>query len=132
MVHVPFDGAAPAVIAVAGGFVDFCDVAPSSVASYITAGTVHGIATSGHVRSSLLPNVPTMSELGHPGLTVDLYYGMLGPADMPKAVVDKLRAGVEAVLKQPGMTDRLHSLGLEPLDLGQDDFRAFVAKDAAQ
>jgi tripartite-type tricarboxylate transporter receptor subunit TctC len=132
MVHVPFDGAAPAAVAVMGGFADFCDVAPSTVASYITAGTMTGVATSGHTRSSMLPNVPTMAELGHPDLAVDLYYGMLGPPGMPKEIIDKLRAGIESVLKQPGTADRLHSLGLEPLDVGEADFQAFVEKDAAQ
>jgi tripartite-type tricarboxylate transporter receptor subunit TctC len=73
------------------------DVAPSSVASYITAGTVRRIATSGQARSALLPNVPTMTELGHPHLTVDLYCGMLGPADMPTPVAGRLRAGAKAV-----------------------------------
>jgi tripartite-type tricarboxylate transporter receptor subunit TctC len=132
MVHVPFDGAAPAAVAVAGGFADFCDVAPSTIASYISAGTVIGVATSGHTRSSMLPNVQTMAELGHPELAIDLFYGLLGPAGMPQEAIDKLRVGIEAILKQPGTTDRLRSLGLEPLDLGKEDFRAFVVKDAAQ
>jgi tripartite-type tricarboxylate transporter receptor subunit TctC len=132
MIHVPYDGAAPAVVAVAGAFTDFCDVAPSSVASYISAGTIRGIATSGHARNALLPDVPTMIELGNPNLTVDLFYGLLGPEGLPPAIVDRLRAGVQAVLKQQAVVDRLHSLGLEPLDLGKDDFRSYVDKDAAQ
>jgi tripartite-type tricarboxylate transporter receptor subunit TctC len=130
MVHVPFDGAGPAAVAVAGGFADFCDIAPSSVASYISAGTVRGVATSGLTRSSLLPDVPTMTELGQPDLAMVLYYGMLGPAGMPQAIADKLRAAVHDVLVAPGMTDRLHSLGLEPLDRGGTDFRDFVDQDA--
>jgi tripartite-type tricarboxylate transporter receptor subunit TctC len=132
MVHVPYDGAAPAVVAVAGGFADFCDVAPSSVASYISAGTIRGIATSGHTRNALLPDVATMSELGHPNLTVDLFYGLLGPAGLSPAIVDKLCAGVAAVMQQQTIVDRLHSLGLEPLNLGKDDFRGYVEKDATQ
>jgi tripartite-type tricarboxylate transporter receptor subunit TctC len=51
---------------------------------------------------------------------------------MPREAVDRLRAGVEAILKQPDIDDRLHSLGLEPLDLDKDEFRAFVEKDAAR
>jgi tripartite-type tricarboxylate transporter receptor subunit TctC len=132
MVHVPFDGAAPAVVAVAGGFADFCDVAPSSVASYISSGTIRGIVTSSKTRSSLLPNVPTMAEAGHPDLSIDLYYGLLGPANLPQPVVDKLRAGVEAVLRQQATIDRLHALGLEPLDLGEGDFASFAKTDAAR
>ncbi len=130
MIHVPYDGAAPAVVAVAGGFADLCDVAPSSIASYVNAGTIRGIATSGHQRSSILPNIPTMDEVGQPDMTLDLFYGMLAPAGTPQPIIDKLSAGVEAVLKQPSTVDRLHSLGLEPLDLQKEQFRDFVAKDA--
>lgn len=129
MAHVPFDSAAPAVVAVAGGHAEFTDVAPSTVAPYITAGTVRAIATSGRNRTTLYPDLPTMAELGHPELTEDFFYGMYAPVGTPKEIVDKLRAGVEAVLKDPETPKRLRSLGLEPLDLGGEDFKAFAVKD---
>ncbi|MCC6471895.1 MAG: tripartite tricarboxylate transporter substrate binding protein [Alphaproteobacteria bacterium] len=129
MAHVPFDSAAPAVVAVAGGHASFTNVAPSTVAPYVTAGTVRAIATSGRNRTILYPDLPTVAELGHPELTEDFFYGMYAPANTPKEIVAKLRAGVEAVLKDPATPDRLRSLGLEPLDLGGEDFKAFVVKD---
>lgn len=129
IVHVPYDGAAPAVVAVAGGHVDFTDVAPSTANAYITAGTVRPIATSGRSRTSLFPDLPTVSELGYPQLTEDFYYGMYAPAGTPKEIVKILRDNVEAVLKVPTMTDRLHTLGLEPLDLDGPAFKDFVVKD---
>ncbi len=131
MVHVPYDGAVPAAVAVAGGFADATEVAPSSMVSYISSGTVRGIAASGSKRSSLLPDVQTMAELGRPDMTADLYLGMLAPAGTPQAAVDKLAAGVDALLKQQATLDRLHSLGLEPLELQKEQFREAVVKDVA-
>ena len=129
MIHVPYDGAAPAAVAVAGGHVDFTDVAPSTVSPYIDAGTVRAIATSGRNRTALYPDLPTVGELGYPQLTEDFYYGMYAPAGTPREIVKKLRDGVEAVLKDPTTPDRLHSLGLEPLDLDGPQFRDFAVKD---
>jgi tripartite-type tricarboxylate transporter receptor subunit TctC len=127
--HVPYDSAAPATVAVAGGHAEFTDVAPSTVGPYIKDGTIRAIATSGRSRTSLLPDVPTVSELGYPDLTEDFYYGMYAPAGTPPEVVEKLRDGVQAVLNSPGMTDKLHSLGLEPLGLTGEDFKNFVVHD---
>jgi tripartite-type tricarboxylate transporter receptor subunit TctC len=132
MAHVPFDSAAPAAVAVAGGHAAFTNVAPSTVAPYVTAGTVRAIATSGRNRTKLYPDLPTMSELGYPDLTVDFFYGMYAPARTPQDIVDKLRAGVQAVLKDPAVPERLRSLGLEPLDLGGEEFKAFVVKDLSR
>jgi tripartite-type tricarboxylate transporter receptor subunit TctC len=129
MVHVPFDGAAPAVVAVAGGHVDFTDVAPSTASAYISAGTVRAIATSGRNRTTLFPDLPTVGELGYPQLTEDFHYGMYAPAGTPPDVVKKLRDGVEAVLKDPATPGQLRTLGLEPLDLDGPAFRDFVVKD---
>ncbi len=131
MQHVPYDGAVPAAVAVAGGFADATEVAPSSMVSYIHGGTVRGIAASGSQRSSLLPDVPTMAELGHPDMTADLYLGMLAPAGTPSVAIDKLSAGVDTLLKQPATLERLHSLGLEPLELQKEKFRDAVVKDVA-
>lgn len=127
--HVPYDSAAPATVAVAGGHAEFTDVAPSTVGPYVKDGTIRAIATSGRNRTSLFPDTPTVTELGYPNLTEDFYYGMYAPAGTPAAVVKKLRDGVQKVLNSPGMTDKLHSLGLEPLGLTGDEFKTFVVND---
>ncbi len=127
--HVPYDSAAPATVAVAGGHAEFTDVAPSTVGPYVKDGTIRAIATSGRNRTSLFPDVPTVSELGYPDLTEDFFYGMYAPAGTPPDVVKKLRDGVQTVLNSPGMADKLHSLGLEPLGLTGDEFKNFVVND---
>ncbi|MFC7397322.1 Bug family tripartite tricarboxylate transporter substrate binding protein [Chelatococcus sp. GCM10030263] len=129
MVHVPFESAAPAVVAVAGGHAEFTNVAPSTVGPYLTAGTVRAIATTGRNRTSMLPDLPTMTELGYPQLTEDFFYGMYAPAGTPPDIIKKLQEAVQAVLRAPGTTEKLHSLGLEPLDLSSDEFKDFVIKD---
>lgn len=127
--HVPYESAAPATVAVAGGHAEFTDVAPSTVGPYIKDGTIRAIATSGRKRTSMFPDVPTVGELGYPDLTEDFYYGMYAPVGTPPEIVAKLRDGVQKILKSPGMTERLRALGLEPLDLAGAEFKAFVVDD---
>jgi len=127
--HVPYDSAAPATVAVAGGHAEFTDVAPSTVSPYIKDGTIRAIATSGRNRTILFPDVPTVSELGYPDLTEDFFYGMYAPAGTPAEIVAKLRDGVQTVLKSPGMAERLRALGLEPLGLTGEEFKAFAVAD---
>lgn len=129
MVHISYESAAPAVAAVIGGHTQLTFVAPSTVGPHLQAGTVRAIATTGRARTSMAPDLPTMTELGYPQFTVDFYYGMFAPAGTPAAIVKKLREGVAAVLHDPAMPARLRSQGLEPLDLDGPSFRAFVVKD---
>ena len=129
MKHVPYESAAPATVAVAGGHAHFVNVAPSTVAPYTKDGTIRAIATSGAKRTRLFPDVPTVAELGYPNLTEDFYYGMYAPAGTPPDIVKKLREGVQMVLNSPGMADRLLALGLDPMGLTGDEFKAFVVKD---
>jgi tripartite-type tricarboxylate transporter receptor subunit TctC len=127
--HVPYESAAPATVAVAGGHAHFVMVAPSTVAPYVKDGTIRALATTGAKRTRLFPDVATVSELGYPNLTEDFYYGMYAPAGTPPQIVKKLRDGVQDILKSEGMADRLLALGLEPMGLTGDEFKSFVVKD---
>jgi tripartite-type tricarboxylate transporter receptor subunit TctC len=130
--HVPYKGASDAAVAVAGGHAEFTDVAPSTLGPYVKDGTIRPIFTTGRKHSTLYPDLPTVAELGYPDLTEDFYYGAYVPAGTPPEVVQKLREGIDMVLKSPGMSDKLLSVGLEPLELTGDEFKDFVTKDLAR
>ena len=83
MTHISYESAAPAVGAVAGGHTQLAFVAPSTVLPHIQSGSVRAIATTGRKRTSLAPDLPTMTELGYPQFTVDFFYGMFAPAGTP-------------------------------------------------
>ena len=129
MTHVSYESAAPAVGAVAGGHTQLSFVAPSTVLPHIQAGNVRAIATTGRSRTSLAPDLPTITELGYPQFTVDFFYGMFAPAGTPAPIVKVLRDAVAAVLKDPAIPTRLRSQGLEPLDLDGPAFREFAVRD---
>jgi tripartite-type tricarboxylate transporter receptor subunit TctC len=129
MTHISYESAAPAVGAVAGGHTQLSFVAPSTVLPHIQSGSVRAIATTGRARTSLAPDLPTMTELGYPQFTVDFHYGMFAPAGTPAPVVKRLREAVAAVLHDPAIPARLRSRGLEPLDLDGPAFREFAVRD---
>jgi len=129
MMHISYESAAPAVAAVVGGHTQLSFVAPSTVGPHIKAGTVRPVATTGRARTSMAPDLPTMTELGYPQFTVDFYYGMFAPAGTPAPIVQKLREGVLAVLRDPAIPERLRSQGLEPLNLDGPAFKEFAVRD---
>ena len=129
MVHISYESAAPAVAAVVGGHTQLSFVAPSTAGPHIKAGTVRAVATTGRNRTTMAPDLPTMTELGYPQFTVDFYYGMFAPAGTPAPIVQKLREGVAAVLRDPAIPEKLRAQGLEPLDLDGPAFKAFAVRD---
>ena len=129
MVHISYESAAPAIAAVVGGHTQLSFVAPSTALPHIKAGTVRPVATTGRARTTMAPDLPTMTELGYPQFTVDFYYGMFAPAGTPAPIVQKLREAVAAVLRDPAIPERLRSQGLEPLDLDGPAFKEFAVRD---
>ena len=129
MVHISYESAAPAVAAVVGGHTQLSLVAPSTVGPHIKSGAVRPVATTGRARTMMAPDLPTMTELGYPQFTVDFYYGMFAPAGTPAPIVQKLREGVLAVLRDPAIPERLRSQGLEPLNLDGPAFKEFAVRD---
>jgi tripartite-type tricarboxylate transporter receptor subunit TctC len=129
MMHISYESAAPAIAAVVGGHTQLAFVAPSTALPHIKAGTIRPVATTGRQRTSMAPDLPTVTELGYPQFTVDFYYGMFAPAGTPAPIIARLREGVAAVLKDPAIPERLRSQGLEPLNLDGPAFKEFAVRD---
>jgi tripartite-type tricarboxylate transporter receptor subunit TctC len=123
--HVAFKGAAPAQAAVAAGQVDYmCDSVGFSQ-PLVDAGKLKGMAIFGPKRLSAVPNVPTMSEQGVPGVDAYIWQGLYGPKGMPDAIRDRLHAAVSKIINEPAFKERVDKGGYElisgtPQELSRD------------
>jgi tripartite-type tricarboxylate transporter receptor subunit TctC len=112
LVHVPYNSAPQALTAIITGEAAFGFQSPDSLEQY-KAGKVRALATSAKKRLSNAPDVPTMDEAGLPGFTSGAWYGLYGPANMPKPIVDKIQADVAKGLAQPDVVERATKFGFE-------------------
>ena len=115
MVHVPYKGATPAVLAVLGGEVALsCPSLPSAgIAGHVNAGRLRGLAVTGAKRSPTLPSVPTMIESGFPTFDVVTWFGILAPAGTPQEIVTKLNGELTRILGVPAVKERLNGQGID-------------------
>ena len=111
--HVPYKGAAVALIDIVSGQVSGMHTSVASAESQIKSGRVRVIAVAGPKRLSSIPDVPTLAEAGIANAEAPNFYGMAAPAGTPRAIVRKLNAGVNDALAQPEVRRRLGDLGME-------------------
>ncbi|QJW85528.1 tripartite tricarboxylate transporter substrate binding protein [Ramlibacter terrae] len=128
MAHVPFKGDAQISTDIIGGHVSGGFVTVATAKPHIEAGTMRAPAVAGP-RSPLLPGVPSFRELGYTQLDVVGWFGMFGPANMPKPVLDKIAADVAVVLKTPDVEQKLKDMSLTPTAPGPAEFGRIVKRD---
>lgn len=131
LTHIPYQGSGPEVAALLGGQLTLAFVDATAAYPHIKSDKVNILAITGAQRHPALPNVPTMTEAGYPGLEANGWFGMFLPAGTPKPIVDKLGAEVAAIVKSPELNKRLTDMGLIAVGSLPDDFKAQVEKDAA-
>ena len=130
MLHVPYKGSAPALSDLLGGQVDTMFDLQLTAMPQIKAGKVRALAITGSKRSALLPEIPTVREAGIPNYEVSAWFGFFGPAGLPKAVVDKLNAELNAILKTSEIQKKFAELGVETESGSAEEFSAFVRSEA--
>lgn len=128
MVHVPFAGLGPATNALVAGTVDAGLVIPVQAKQLIDAGRIRALATTGEKRSRVLPDVPTLKEVGVNGTAV-ICYGLLAPAQTDAQIVDRLRRVLSDMMSDKTFTDHLYAMGFEVRPLIGDAYRDFIVKD---
>ena len=111
--HVPFKGAAEALTALIGGQVDFMFASLSSAIPQVKAGKLKGYAVTGAQRSPSVPDLPTMSEAALPGFSAAAWFGVVGPAGIPKNAVAALEKATLSSLETKEVKDRLFASGVE-------------------
>lgn len=131
MVHVPYQGGSPAVAGLMGGRVPIAFVGLPTVTAHFKAGRLKVLAVTDSKRSSALPDIPTVGET-IPGFAVDNWLGLLGPAGMPKALIEKLNADTLAILRQPETRERLMSQGYDVQGSTPEQFGKVIAADISK
>ena len=114
-VHVPFQGGAPAITATLGNHVDALVLTLPPVTPHIKSGALRGIGVASDKRNSAIPDVPTYGEMGYPNVYSGSWVGFFAPAKTPDAVVEKLNAEINAVMKEPDSLDKLAKAGFDPV-----------------
>lgn len=129
LLHIPYAGAGPAVVALLGGQVQALSTGPASVLQYVQAGKLRVLATWGDTRLAALPDVPTLKELGH-DVQFAQWSGMFVPAGTPDAIVDKLRAAAGIAARDPKVLDTIQQAGSPVLYMDAPQFQAYWRQDA--
>ncbi len=113
LTHIPYRGGGPAVTDVVSGQVPLLWVSIPAAAQFVKQKQLKALAVSTLKRSAAFPDVPTMQESGIPDFEVDSWYAMFVPAKTPRAIVDRLNAALNTVLKEPEIRDKLLAQGSE-------------------
>lgn len=130
IVHVPYRGGAPAINDLIAGRVQLMFESLNSIAPHAKSGTVRALAVTGDRRSPAFPDVPTVAEAGVPGYSAPTWSGILGPAGMPRPVVDKINAAINRAIQSKNFQTRFGSIGDEPAGGTPEDFAATIARDS--
>jgi len=132
MTHIPYKGSAPAVQELIGGQTQILIDAGTVLLPQIKGGKLKALAVTGPVRDPQLPDVPTVRELGLAGMESVGFQGLVGPAGMPREVVERLGAELARVLAQADVKSRFAAAGAEVHPLGPQAFTDFVRADNAK
>jgi tripartite-type tricarboxylate transporter receptor subunit TctC len=129
--HVPFTGGAPAVAAAVGNHVDAIVLTLPTVVPSITQGLLRGIGLASATRNSAVPDVPTYGEMGFPNIYSGSWVGFFAPAKTPDAVVAKLNAEINAIMREPEAQQKLKTIGFDVMIKGvaetSDYFKSEIA-----
>jgi len=132
IVHVPYRGSSQARTDTIGGQVDMMFDAVTTMSEFAKAGKVRALATTGKVRSSALPNVPTMSEAGVPGYEAVIWLGIMAPKGTPPDIVRRLNAEITAIVGRPEVRDDWARQGAVAMKMNPEDFGRYIVDDIAK
>jgi tripartite-type tricarboxylate transporter receptor subunit TctC len=128
--HVPYKSGPEAVSAVLSGNVTFVFFTVPSVLPQVEAGKLRALAITSAARSQLVPNVPTVAEVGFPGFEVLAWYALFAPRETPKPIVERLSAEIEKIVRLPEIQTKMIQLGMEARYMNPEQLTSFVAVEA--
>ena len=132
IVHVPYKGGAPAIADLIAGNVQLMFESTNSIAPHVKQGRVRALAVTGAHRARSLPDVPTMVEAGVPGYEVSAWTGVIAPAGLPRPILERLNAAVNAAINEPMAKERLGQLGSEGGGGTPEDYANLIRRDSAK
>ncbi|MEJ7930480.1 tripartite tricarboxylate transporter substrate binding protein [Ramlibacter sp. AN1015] len=135
LVHIPYRGSGPAMTDVIAGNVPCMFDIPVTVVPQLASGRIRALAILSSRRSSVLPDVPTLREAGFPGFEEagsDLWFGLVGPAQLPAALVERIHGQTVKVMRSREMLETVKTMGYEPWTMVPAEFQAFIRADHAK
>lgn len=132
IVHVPYKGSAGARTDVLGGQLEMMFDAIPTMSEHIKSGKVRALATTGKVRSAVLPEVPTMSEAGVPGYEATIWLGLMAPKGTPAAIVNKLNAELAKITGNAEIRKAWAAQGTTAMTMGVDEYTRYMNDDIAK
>jgi len=126
LTHVPYKGTAPGLTDVVAGRVSLMFTSIISARHLIDTGKLRALATAGSRRAAAAPEIPTIAEAGVPGYAVDVWYALLGPSATPRTTLEKLNVAIAKILHAPDVTNKLASMGLEPVAENLTDTETYI------
>jgi len=132
IVHVPYKGGAMAINDLIAGHVQVMWESLNSISPHAKSGKVKALAVSGARRSVGFPDLPTIAEAGVPGYEAGTWTGVIAPAGLPRPILDKLNAAINAAIRSPLFTERFAQIGDEPAGGTPEDFAELIRKDSAK
>ena len=129
LTHIPYKGGAPAIVDLVGNRVSFMLLDPAQAMPQLQTQRLRAIAVGSTERISLLPEVPTMASAGFPALETTVWWGVVGPANIPAPIVGKLNQAINKALGDPSIQKRLTELGVTPQPETPDQFDAFLRRE---
>ena len=132
IVHVPYKGGAMAINDLIAGHVQVMWESLNSISPYARSGKVRPLAVSGARRSPAFPDLPTIAEAGVPGYEASTWSGVIGPAGLPRPIVDRLNAAVNEAIRSPLFVERFAIIGDEPAGGTPEQFAETIRRDSAR
>jgi tripartite-type tricarboxylate transporter receptor subunit TctC len=129
ILHVPYKDSSGARTDLLGGQVDMMFDSVPTMRDFIRSGKVKAIATTGKVRSEIMPDVPTVSEAGVPGYEAVIWLGLMAPKNTPKAIVDRLNAEITKIVSKPEMRDLWKTQGAVAMAMTPAEFSKYLNDD---
>jgi len=129
--HIPYKGSPPLLADLLGGHIDFALDAPSNYLQHIRDGKIQGVAVTTSERVGEIPDVKTVAEQGFDGFDQTLWFGAVGPKDMPADIVDKIHMAIKEWTDTPAAKEKLKSLGLTAVVNTPDEMRGSIEREIA-
>lgn len=126
MVHIPYKGTSPAVVALLSGESAVMLAPALTLLGHMKTGRVRGLAITGAKRSPAMPELPTVAESGIPGFEARQWYGVLAPAGTPKEIVARLSSEVAKIVQSPEVRNRFLSEGSDPIGSTPEEFARHI------
>jgi len=131
LVHVPYRGGGPLALAALAGEVDMPIATRPAIGVHVDSGALVPLAQTGATRSPSMPDVPTLAEVGVPGIDARAFWGFLGPAGIPAPIKTRMEAAIREALAVPEVRQRVIALGIDLDPKGEAEFGPFLSRQIA-